>query len=153
MDKNECKAVVELLSVTWDKPLDSASLIVRAKGYWEYISDLPYEDTKTTIKKMGIAGKKWAPRPGELRLEVLANIRNAQLPPEPEEAWTILQAIGQKIYSGTYDYEKPHPVLASTIKRLGTNATALTTNSDRAMFISLYEKTREEYILANYGTD
>lgn len=153
MDKNECKSVVELLSVTWDKSLDSASLIVRAKGYWEYISDLPYDDTKATIKKMGVAGKKWAPKPGELRLAVLADIRNAQLPPEPEEAWTILQAIGQKIYSGTYDYEKPHEVLAATIKRLGTNATALTTNADRAMFISLYEKTREAYILENYGTD
>ena len=153
MDKNECKSVVELLSVTWDKSLDSASLIVRAKGYWEYVSDLPYEPTKATIKKMGIAGKKWAPKPGELRLAVLAEIREATLPPEPEEAWTILQGIGQKIYSGTYDYDKPHEVLASTIKRLGTNATALTTNSDRAMFISLYEKTREAYILENYGTD
>ena len=80
-------------------------------------------------------------------------MQNEELPPEPEEAWTVLQAIGQKIYSGTYDYEKPHPVLAETIKRLGTGATALTTNADRAMFISLYEKTREAYILGRYGYD
>jgi hypothetical protein len=65
----------------------------------------------------------------------------------------LLQAIGQKIYSGMNDYIKPHPVLAQTIRRLGTSATALTTNSDRAMFISLYEKTREAYILEHYGTD
>ena len=102
---------------------------------------------------MGLSGRKWAPRPGELRIAVLANMRDEDLPPEPEEAWTVLQAIGQKIYSGTYDYDKPHAVLAETIKRLGTNATALTTNSDRAMFISLYEKTREAYILERYGYD
>jgi hypothetical protein len=153
MDKHECKSIIELLSVTWDKPLDTTALTVRAKGYWEYLSDIPYEETKSTIKKMGVAGRKWMPKPGELRIATIAEMRDEQLPPEPEEAWTVLQSIGQKIYSGTYDYDKPHPVLAETIKRLGTNATALTTNSDRAMFISLYEKTRESYILENYGTD
>jgi hypothetical protein len=153
MEKTDCKAVVELLSVTWDKSLDTASLTVRAKGYWEYIHDLPYEETKATVKRMGMAGRKWMPKPGELRIATLAGIEGEELPPEPEEAWTVLQAIGQKIYSGTYDYIKPHPVLAETIKRLGTNATALTTNSDRAMFTSLYEKTREAYILERYATD
>ena len=153
MEKEECKEVVKLLSVTWDKSLDLSSLSVRAKGYWEYIHDLPYEETKHTIKRMGMSGRKWMPKPGELRIATLANIQGEELPPEPEEAWTLLQAIGQKIYSGTYDYTKPHPVLAETIKRLGTNATALTTNSDRAMFTSLYEKTREAYILEKYATD
>jgi hypothetical protein len=153
MEKTECKAVVELLSVTWDKPLDTSSLTVRAKGYWEFLHDLPYEETKTTIKRMGMAGRRWAPKPGELRIATLAGLKDEPLPPEPEEAWTMLQAIGHKIYSGTNDYKKPHPVLAETIKRLGTGATALTTNSDRAMFTSLYEKTREEYILNHYGTD
>ncbi len=153
MDKNEFKATVELLSVTWGQSIDASSLTVRAKGFWEYINDLPYEDVKNTITRLGLSGKKWAPRPGELRIAVLAQMQNEELPPEPEEAWTVLQAIGQKIYSGTYDYEKPHPVLAETIKRLGTGATALTTNADRAMFISLYEKTREAYILGRYGYD
>jgi hypothetical protein len=37
------------------------------------------------------------------------------------------------------------------MRRLGSSATSLTTNSDRAMFTSLYEKVREEYILNNYG--
>tara|TARA_B100000085_G_C18316175_1_gene420380 strand:+ start:95 stop:565 length:471 start_codon:yes stop_codon:yes gene_type:complete len=153
MDKNECKAVVELLSVTWNQAIDASSITIKAKGFWEYIEDLPYEDVKKTIKHMGLSGRKWAPRPGELRIAVLAHMRDEELPPEPEEAWTVLQAIGQKIYSGTYDYDKPHTVLADTIKRLGTNATALTTNADRAMFISLYEKTREAYILERYGYD
>ena len=153
MDKNECKAVVELLSVTWNQAIDASSITIKAKGFWEYVEDLPYENVKETIKHMGLAGRKWAPRPGELRIAVLANMRDEELPPEPEEAWTVLQAIGQKIYSGTYDYDKPHPVLAETIRRLGTNATALTTNSDRAMFVSLYEKTREAYILERYGYD
>ena len=139
--------------MTWNQAIDASSITVKAKGFWEYVEDLPYENVKETIKHMGLAGRKWAPRPGELRIAVLANMRDEELPPEPEEAWTVLQAIGQKIYSGTYDYEKPHPVLAETIKRLGTNATALTTNSDRAMFVSLYEKTREAYILERYGYD
>lgn len=151
MEKSECKEIVELLSVTWDKPIDNNTLLVRSRGFWEYISDLPYEETKNTVKELGLAGRKWMPRPGELRILVLANMRSEELPPEPEQAWTILQAIGQKIYSGTYDYEKPHPVLTETIKKLGANATALTTNSDRAMFTSLYEKTREAYILERYG--
>lgn len=153
MEKDECKQIVEFLSVTWDKSIDNSSVASRARGYWEFIQDLPYEETKITIKRMGMAGRKWMPKPGELRIATLANMKGEDLPPEPEEAWTVLQAIGQKIYSGTYDYTKPHPVLAETIKRLGTNATALTTNSDRAMFISLYEKTREAYILEHYGTD
>jgi hypothetical protein len=153
MEKTECKAIVELLSVTWDKSLDTTSITVRSKGYWEFIHDLPFEETKTTIKRMGMAGRKWLPKPGELRIAILSDISEEQLPPEPEEAWTILQAIGQKIYSGTNDYAKPHVVLAQTIKRLGHGATALTTNSDRAMFTSLYEKTREAYILEHYGTD
>jgi hypothetical protein len=151
MEKSECKEIVELLSVTWDKPIDNNTLLVRSRGFWEYISDLPYEETKSRVKELGLAGRKWMPRPGELRILVLANMRSEELPPEPEQAWTILQAIGQKIYSGTYDYEKPHPVLTETIKKLGSNATALTTNSDRAMFTSLYEKTREAYILERYG--
>jgi len=151
MEKSECKEIVELLSITWDKPIDNNTLLVRSRGFWEYISDLPYEETKSRVKELGLAGRKWMPRPGELRILVLANMRSEELPPEPEQAWTILQAIGQKIYSGTYDYEKPHPVLTETIKKLGSNATALTTNSDRAMFTSLYEKTREAYILERYG--
>ena len=96
MEKTECKAVVELLSVTWDKSLDTASLTVRAKGYWEFIHDLPYEETKTTIKRMGMAGRKWLPKPGELRLATLSYMNGEELPPEPEEAWTILQAIGKR---------------------------------------------------------
>jgi len=151
MDKHECKSIVELLSVTWDKSLDATSLTSRAKGYWEYIEDLEYDAVKSVVKKMGLAGRKWMPKPGELRINVLAEQNSEALPPEPEEAWTVLQSISQKIYSGTYNYEKPHPVLAETIKRLGTNATGLTTNADRAMFISLYEKTRESYILERYG--
>jgi len=153
MDKNECKDIVELLSVTWDKPIDNSSLLIRSRGFWEYIQDLPFDATKQTVKRLGLVGRRWMPRPGELRILVLAEIRSEELPPEPEQAWTILQAIGQKIYSGTYDYEKPHPVLSATIKKLGSNATALTTNADRAMFTSLYEKTRESYILERYGTD
>jgi|TARA_R100000005_G_C5001495_1_gene208710 hypothetical protein len=151
MDKQECLNITELLSVTWDKPIDQASLTVRAKGYWEYIGDLPYDAVKQTVKEMGLSGRRWIPRPGEVRIATMAKVSGEQLPPEPEEAWTLLQSIGQKIYSGTYDYEKPHPVLTTTIKRLGANATALTTNSDRAMFTSLYEKVREAYILERYG--
>ena len=151
MDKQECLSITELLSVSWDKPLDQSSLTIRAKGYWEYISDLPYDDVKKTVRRLAMSGKRWAPRPGELRLETMAEMRDEQLPPEPEEAWTLLLAISQKIYSGTYDYEKPHPVLSATIKRLGDGATNLTTNSDRDMFTSLYEKVRQDYILNNYG--
>lgn len=151
MEKNECLMAVELLSVSWDKSIDQSSLTIRAKGYWEYISDLPYSEVKETIKRLAMSGRKWAPRPGELRIETLSIIRGEDPPPEPEEAWTTLIRIGQKIYSGTYDYDKPHPVLSDTIKRLGDGATSLTTNSDRAMFTSLYEKVREEYILRNYG--
>lgn len=151
MKKDECLAIIELLSVSWDKPLDQSSLTVRAKGYWEYINDLEYDHVRDTVKRLALSGRKWAPRPGELRVETISHIRGEAPPPEPEEAWTMLLQIGQKIYSGTYDYEKPHPVLTTTIKRLGDGATNLTTNSDRAMFTSLYEKVREEYILRNYG--
>lgn len=151
MDKNECKELVELLSVTWDKPLDAASITARAKGYWEYIQDLDFYEVKETVTNLGIVGRRWMPRPGELRLEVLAKTRGETLPPEPEEAWTMLQAISQKIYNGTNDYLKPHPVLAETIRRLGQGATRLTTNSDRNMFTTIYEKTRETYIKETYG--
>lgn len=153
MEREECIKAVELLSVTWSMSLDKISINTRTRGFWEYIGDLPYKEVKDTITHLGLAGRKWAPRPGELRIHTLARMKSEELPPEPEEAWTVLQAIGQKIYSGTYDYEKPHPVLAETIKRLGTGATALTTNADRAMFTSLYEKTREDYILERYGYD
>ena len=64
MDKNECKAVVELLSVTWNQAIDTSSITVKAKGFWEYIEDLPYENVKNTIKHIGLSGRKWAPRPG-----------------------------------------------------------------------------------------
>lgn len=151
MEKEECLKAVELLSVSWDKSIDQSSLMLRAKGYWEYISDLPYAEVRKSIKTLAMSGRRWAPRPGELRIETLSRMRGETPPPEPEEAWTMLQRIGQKIYSGTYDYDKPHPVLSTTIRRLGDNATSLTTNSDRAMFTSLYEKVREEYILNNYG--
>lgn len=151
MDKNECLMAVELLSVSWDKPIDQASITIRTKGYWEYIQDLDYTEVKNTIKTLSMSGRKWAPRPGELRMETLSRQNNEDLPPEPEEAWTLLVRISQKIYSGTNDYEKPHPVLVQTIKRLGDSATNLTTNSDRAMFTSLYEKVREQYILERYG--
>jgi|TARA_R100000742_G_C4269998_1_gene88607 hypothetical protein len=151
MDKEECMRATQLLSVSWNMPLDQSSINIRTMGYWEYLQDLPYDEVKTTIKSLALSGKRWAPRPAELRINTLAKIRGDELPPEPEEAWTVLQAIGQKIYSGTYDYDKPHPVLADTMRRLGSSATSLTTNSDRAMFTSLYEKVREEYILNNYG--
>ena len=52
MDKQECLNITELLSVTWDKPIDQASLTVKAKGYWEYIGDLPYDAVKQTVKEM-----------------------------------------------------------------------------------------------------
>ena len=152
MDKQECKQIVELLSVTWDMALDNATLTLRVKGYWEYIQDLPYEATKQTIKRLGMASQRWAPKPGMLRIQTLSDMSGEALPPEPEEAWTILQAIGQKIYSGVYNWQKPHPVVSDTIKRLGNNAVGLVTNSDRAMFMELYSKTREAYILEKYGT-
>ena len=34
MDKNECKSVVELLSVTWNQAIDTSSITVKAKGFW-----------------------------------------------------------------------------------------------------------------------
>jgi len=86
MDKHECKSIVELLSVTWDKSLDATSLTSRAKGYWEYIEDLEYDAVKSVVKKMGLAGRKWMPKPGELRINVLAEQNSEALPPEPEEA-------------------------------------------------------------------
>ena len=151
MEKQECQDLVTFMSVTWDKSLDIASITARAQGYWAFVQDLDYATTKAAVKQMGLAGRKWMPRPGELRLQVLSHNSGEELPPEPEEAWTILQSIGQKIYAGTYDYAKPHPVLAQTIRRLGTGATALTTNADRTMFTSIYEKTREAWILERFS--
>tara|TARA_Y100000361_G_scaffold82803_1_gene73239 strand:- start:3999 stop:4475 length:477 start_codon:yes stop_codon:yes gene_type:complete len=151
MNKDEAENAIKFLSVSWNMSLDQSSLNLRYAGYWEYIQDLPYAEVKKTIKDLAMSGKKWAPRPAELRINTVARIKDQTLPPEAEEAWTVLQAIGQKIYSGTYDYDKPHPVLATTMKRLGSSATSLTTNSDRAMFTSLYEKVKEEYMLKNYG--
>ena len=153
MNKEECVKVVELLSVTWDKQLDAASLGIRVRGFWEYIQDLPYEPTMDTIRKLGVAGRRWAPKPGELRLLVLSTVQDSPLPPEPEEAWMILQDIGGAIYNGTVEYEKPHPLVAKVIKRIGDGAIGLKTNADRTMFITLYEKMREDYLLENYAAD
>jgi len=72
MDKQECLNITELLSVTWDKPIDQASLTVRAKGYWEYIGDLPYDAVKQAVKEMGLSGRRWIPRPGEVRIATMA---------------------------------------------------------------------------------
>lgn len=150
MNKQECLQIVELLSVTWDKPLDTQTLTIRTKGYWEYIQDLPYEQTKQTIKKLGLT-HKYAPKPGELRIATLAAQHNETPPPDPEEAWATLQHISQQIYNGTSNYTKPHPALAETIKKLGGQATTLHTNSDRQMFINIYQKTIEEHIHTKYG--
>ena len=106
MDKNECKAVVELLSVTWNQAIDASSITIKAKGFWEYIEDLPYENVKKLSSTWGyqdVSGHHAV----NCVLPCLQTCRDEDLPPEPEEAWTVLQAIGQKIYSGTYDYDKP----------------------------------------------
>lgn len=152
MNKEECVKVVELLSVTWDKQIDASSLNIRVRGYWEYIQDLPYASTIETIRKLGISGRKWAPKPGELRVLVISDVKGMELPPEAEEAWMAMQRTAEAIYSGTNEYDKPHPLLALVMRRLGDKAIGLTTNSDRAMFTSLYEKMREQYILENYAT-
>lgn len=150
MDKNQCKELVELLSVTWDKPLDNQTLLTRTKGYWEYIHDLPYDKTRQTIKNLALINP-YLPKPGELRITTLALISGDQLPPEPEEAWNELQQINQQIRNGTNHYKVPHPALAATIKKLG-NATQLNSYNDKQTFISIYTKTRNEHITTKYGT-
>lgn len=153
MDKKECMECIEFLSVSWDKPLDPTTLKMRAASFWEYISDLPVIAVKETIKRMAISGRQWAPKPGELRVATIVMIEGASMPPEPEEAWTELQAIRSAIYSGTNNYEKAGPVLAATMKRLGEKATTLTTTGDRDMFLKLYRAERERYLLDQFGDD
>jgi len=93
LDKSECLALVELLSVSWDKPIEKNTLKVRAAGYWEYISDLPAAAVTKVVKDMAVAGKRWAPKPGELRVATIVMMENKELPSEPETAWTELQNI------------------------------------------------------------
>ena len=151
MDKNECLAIVKLVNGSWNRDVDDRSIKTLAEAYWEYLEDVPYKETRDAVRGSAIAGDRWPPRPGELRVRVLAVITQEPLPPEPEEAWTILQSISKEIYSGSNNYTKTHPVLERTIKQLGTSATGLTTNADRAMFIELYTTARAEYLLYLYN--
>ncbi len=151
MEKAELQEVVEFFAVSWNKNLSKNELTLMVKNFWPYMKDLNKLDVLSTIQEMSM-GRKWAPRPAELRVATMSKATGEELPPEPEEAWAILQSISQKIYGGMYNYEKPHPVLGETIRRLGgANATSLHTNGDRDTFISMYVKVREEHILSNYG--
>ena len=80
MDKKECLEVIELLSVSWDKPMDQTTLTARAKAFYEYIGDLPAAAVAKVIKDMAVAGRQWAPRPGELRAEAIAMMQEDDLP-------------------------------------------------------------------------
>ena len=142
---------MELLSVSWDKPIDPNSLKIRARGYWEYIADLPHDAVQIVVRNLATAGRKWMPRPGELRVATIAMMQEDEMPPTAEEAWTSLLTISSAIHDGTTDYAKAHPVLAQTIHRLGSGAIGLHTNGDRDMFIRLYEQEREKYLLDRYG--
>ena len=157
MDKKECLEVIELLSVSWDKPMDQTTLTARAKAFYEYIGDLPAAAVAKVIKDMAVAGRQWAPRPGELRVEAIAMMQEDALPPSAPEAWSQLQTNRAALYNGTAgtdSHKELHEVLKITIRKLGNNrAQDLTTNGDRDMFTSLYEKEREAWILNNYGFD
>ena len=151
MQKDELQEVVEFFAVSWNKGISKNEVTLMVKNFWPYMKDLNKTDVLATIQEMSM-GRQWAPRPAELRIAALAKSSEDGLPPEPEEAWAILQTISKEIYGGKNNYDKPHEVLRKTIRKLGgTNATALHTNSDRDTFISLYSKIREEYILENYG--
>lgn len=151
LDKRECVTVIELLSVSWDKPIDAATLKIRAAGYWEYIHDLPVSAVTKVIKDMAIAQRKWAPKPGELRVACIAMMQDEILPISAEEAWSDLLARSQAIHDGRPVATRAHPVLAATMKKLGEKAITLHTNGDRTMFMKLYEVEREHYMIEEYS--
>jgi len=151
LDKTECIAVIELLSVSWDKPIDKTTLKIRASGYWEYISDLPADAVSRVIKDMAVGGRKWIPKPGELRVECIAMMQGDDPPMSAEEAWADLMARRQALHDGRAVSHKAQEVLAITMRKLGEKATTLHTNGDRDMFAKLYETERAQYLLDQYG--
>lgn len=151
MDKKECISVVELLSVSWDKPIDSVTLKIRASGYYEFISDLPAEAVTTVIKDMAVGGRKWLPKPGELRVASIAMMQGEDPPMSAEEAWADLMARRQALHDGRAVATKAQTVLGITMRKLGEKAATLHTNGDRDMFAKLYETERERYLIEQYG--
>ncbi len=151
MDKHECLAIVELLSVSWDKPIEREVLRTRANGYWTYISDLPAEACEIVIKDMAVGGRQWMPRPGELRVATITMMQGDEPPMSGAEAWADLQDRRSALHDGRAVASKAQPVLKQVMKMLGERATTLHTNGDRDMFVKLYETEREKYLIEQYG--
>ena len=94
MEKAELQEVVEFFAVSWNKNLSTNELTLMVKNFWPYMKDLNKLDVLSTIQEMSM-GRKWAPRPAELRVATMSKATGEELPPEPEEAWAILQSISQ----------------------------------------------------------
>ena len=148
MEKEQCQAIVELLCVSWDKPQDKQSLLIKAKNYWPFLKEVPFEVTRDTVLDLAVSNRKWIPRPGELRVLALARSQDIQLPPEPEEAWAELQVIEASVQAGKADFDKPHPVIRAAIKKAGPLGNR---NSDQEVFTAIYSTLREKYVLQHFG--
>lgn len=134
MTKDELIDIVDHANSVWGRDVYAEQLKLQRRAWFEFLHDLDFTEVKQIINRMALS-RTYQPRIGEIRVEAFKISY-----PSAMEAWMELQNNRAAVNNGA-DGAAMAPMTVKTVRKLGSQAMGLQTNSDRDKFIDLYERT------------
>ncbi len=150
--KADFEEYVKQVFATFNQTLFEVDRRPVLRAWWSLLKDIPLDDLYTALHEISLTAK-YMPTPGMIRRHV-KDSQIADMPPSPQEAWVVLQALIRQVSSGTQPSSTPqHPTVVETIKSLGDTALSLSTNGDREYFMEAYERNRMRFLTEAYKVE
>lgn len=138
MQRGQSDELVEKIHVIWRLESTVQDRKRAKEVWWEFLHDLELDSVRKVLNHRAMYGG-YAPRPGEIRTEVLIG-----RVPLVSDIWEELQAVRAKINSGQYVDEPYSEWTALVVKRLGGQSMGLQTNGDRSMLSDVLKRILED---------
>ena len=149
MEKTELAEVVKQVSINWNLPTMGPPFLERCRLWWDYLNDLEIDLIDQAVRQIITLDQRFVPRVGQVR-RLAIDLGQGDPIPSPPEAWAQFRsAIGGS--EAGVPFEKPHDLVAKTMKSFPNSGAALRTNSDRELFLSAFgaivaEAEKERYL-------
>lgn len=152
MTKEELVELVDQAYATYrlDMPTGDDEVKAVLNAWYELLHDLDLQDTKRAFRKLAVT-KEFMPRPGELRRATIDAATKIAPFDDALVAWGKWLTLSQEVNSGMPPSIEVSEALSKTIHALGQAAYSLHTNSDRSVFITMYEKVAAELEADKYA--
>lgn len=152
MTKEELVELVDQAYATYRLEMPTGDDEVKAllNAWYELLHDLDIEDTKRAFRKLAVT-REFMPRPGELRRTTIDAATKIAPFDDAIVAWGKWLTLSQEVNSGMPPSIEVSEALSKTIQALGQTAYSLHTNSDRSVFVTMYEKVAAELEADKYA--